>query len=132
MNEQPVEKRGRDELARAGNGAHQADVTLTPRVDIIETEDELQLFVDLPGVLPEDVDVRFENGELTLRGRRTPRTMGRPWLWEYEAGGFHRAFRVAENIAADKIAADLKNGVMIIHLPKVEAVKPRRIAVKAQ
>ncbi len=131
MNEQAIEKRGREELAH-GNGTNQADVTLTPRVDIVETEDELQLFVDLPGVLPEDVDVRFENGELTLRGRRTPRTMGRPWLWEYEAGGFHRVFRVAENIAGDKIAADLKNGVMVVHLPKVEAVKPRRIAVKAQ
>jgi HSP20 family protein len=107
------------------------DVTLTPRVDIVETEDELLLYVDLPGVMPEDVDVRFENSELTLRGRRTPRTMGRPWLWEYEAGGFHRVFRVAENIAAEKIACDLKNGVMTVHLPKVEAVKPRRISVRA-
>jgi len=134
MNEQAIEKRGHDELARTSNGNGNGapnDVTLTPRVDIIETEDELQLFVDLPGVLPDDVDVRFENGELTLRGRRTPRTMGRPWLWEYEAGGFHRVFRVAENIAADQIDAELKNGVMVVHLPKVEAVKPRRIAVKA-
>ena len=74
-------------------GRHEeAETTLTPRVDIVETDDEILLYVDLPGVLPEDVDVRFENGELTLRGRRTPRTMGRPWLWEYEAGGFHRVF----------------------------------------
>jgi HSP20 family protein len=128
MNEQVVEKMERD-VKRHDEAA---EATLTPRVDIVETEDELLLYVDLPGVLPDDVDVRFENGELMLRGRRTPRTMGRPWLWEYEAGGFHRVFRLAEDIAADKINAELKNGVMTVHLPKVEAAKPRRIAVKSQ
>jgi HSP20 family protein len=128
MNEQVLQKKDAAEVARRDESR---DVTLTPRVDIIETDDELLLYVDLPGVLPNDVDVRFENSELTLRGRRTPRTMGRPWLWEYEAGGFHRVFRLAEDIAANKISADLKNGVMTVHLPKVESAKPRRIAVKA-
>src|SRR5579871_5689964 len=129
MNDQAVEKKEQSDVGRRDD---LGEATLTPRVDIVETEDELLLYVDLPGVLPEDVDVRFENGELMLRGRRTPRTMGRPWLWEYEAGGFHRVFRVAEDIAGDKISAELKNGVMTVHLPKVEAAKPRRIAVKAQ
>ncbi len=129
MNDQAVEKKEQSDVGRRDD---LGEATLTPRVDIVETEDELLLYVDLPGVLPEDVDVRFENGELMLRGRRTPRTMGRPWLWEYEAGGFHRVFRVAEDIAGDKISAELKNGVMIVHLPKVEAAKPRRISVKAQ
>jgi HSP20 family protein len=112
---------------------HETDrgATMTPRVDIIETDEELVLYVDLPGVNPADADVRFENGELTLHGRRTPNYTGRPWLWEYEAGSFHRVFRVAEKFAADKIHADLKDGVMVIHLPKIEAVKPRKIAVKA-
>jgi HSP20 family protein len=108
-----------------------ADVTFTPRVDILETDDEMLLMVDLPGVKPEEVDVRFENGELSLHGRRSAKHSGRPWLWEYETGSFHRAFRVTENIAADKIHADMKNGVMTLHLPKVESVKPRRIAIKA-
>jgi HSP20 family protein len=129
MAEHTLEKKERVDVTRREEAG---DITLTPRVDIIETEDELLLYVDLPGVLPDDVDVRFENGELTLRGRRTPRTMGRPWLWEFEAGGFHRVFRVAENIDAEKIHAELKNGVMTVHLPKVEAVKPRRISVKAE
>jgi HSP20 family protein len=128
MNDQALEKKERTDAARN----EEAETTLTPRVDILETDDEILLYIDLPGVLPDDVDVRFENGELMLRGRRTPRTMGRPWLWEYEAGGFHRVFRLAEDIAADKISAELKNGVMTVHLPKVEAAKPRRIAVKAQ
>jgi len=107
-------------------------VTLTPRVDILETNEELLLFVDLPGVSSENVDIRFENGELTLNGRRSAHYAGRPWLWEFEAGSFHRAFRVSENVAGDKIHAEMKDGVLTVHLPKVEAAKPRKIAVQAQ
>jgi len=112
--------------------AEDRGVTVTPRVDILETDDELLLFVDLPGVSNENVDMRFENGELTVTGRRAARQTGRPWLWEFEAGSFHRAFRVAENIAGDKIQAEMKDGVLTVHLPKIEAAKPRKIAVKAQ
>jgi len=112
--------------------AEDRGVTVTPRVDILETDDELLLFVDLPGVSNENVDMRFEDGELTVTGRRAARQTGRPWLWEFEAGSFHRAFRVAENIAGDKIQAEMKDGVLTVHLPKIEAAKPRKIAVKAQ
>ena len=112
--------------------ARERGITLTPRVDILETADELLLNVDLPGVAPENVDIRFENGELTLTGRRTSQYSGRPWLWEFEAGSFYRVFQVTENVAGDKIHADLKDGVLTVHLPKVEAAKPRRISVKAQ
>lgn len=128
MPESAIERKPQAKLTQE-EGEH--GVMLTPRVDILETDDELLLYVDLPGVKSEDVDVRFENGELTLHGRRTPSYTGRPWLWEYESGNFHRAFRVAENIAAGKIHADLKDGVMILHLPKVETAKPRRIAIKS-
>jgi HSP20 family molecular chaperone IbpA len=47
-------------------------VTLSPRVDILETDDEMRLVAELPGVKSEDVDIRFENGELTIHGRRDP------------------------------------------------------------
>jgi len=107
-------------------------VTHTPRVDILETDDELLLFVDLPGVHAKDLDIRFENGELALTGRRAAHYPGKPWMWEFEPGSFYRAFRVTEQIAADKINADLKNGVLTVRLPKVEAAKPRRIAVKGE
>jgi len=130
MSEQALQKRENTTLTRPADTTNPSDVTLTPRVDIVETDEELLLYVDLPGVLPQDVDIRFEQGELTLCGRRTPQAKGRPWL-EYEAGSFHRVFRVTEQIAADKITAEMKDGVMTVHLPKVEAAKPRRIAVKA-
>ncbi len=102
------------------NGTEDArTVTLTPRVDVLETEDELFVLADFPGVEPADLDVRFENGELTVHGRRSN-----------GAASYFRNFRVTEQVAADKIEAELKQGVLTLRLPKVEAVKPRRIAVK--
>jgi HSP20 family protein len=96
-------------------------VTTAPPADILETDDGFRLLLDLPGVQPGDVDVRFEDGELAVNARRTTRTGGL---------SFARTFRVSERIAADKITADLKNGVLTLTLPKVEAVRPRRIAVQ--
>ncbi len=94
-------------------------VTFTPRVDVLETDDELVLLADFPGVAPADLDIRFENGELSVHGRRTN-----------GVASYFRNFRITEQVAADKIEADLKQGVLTLRLPKVEAIKPRRIAVK--
>jgi HSP20 family protein len=106
-------------------------VHFTPRVDIVETDHELTLFADLPGVKPEDVDLRYENGELTLYGRCNPRQPERGTLLnEYEVGDFYRAFQVGETIDASKISAEFKNGVLTVHLPKMDAVKPRQITVR--
>src|SRR4051812_35042696 len=105
-------------------------VTYTPRVDILETEEELLLFADLPGVKEGDVDIRFESGELTLHARRAPAKTAGAVLWENEVGDFFRAFRISEQVDAGKIWAELKNGVLTLHLPKVEAAKPRKITVR--
>src|SRR5687768_11214258 len=105
-------------------------VTYTPRVDILETEEELLLFADLPGVQEDEVDIRFDNGELTLHARRAPAQVNGQWLWENEAGDFFRAFRISEQVDASKIWAELKLGVLTLHLPKVEAAKPRKITVR--
>jgi HSP20 family protein len=106
-------------------------VTVSPRADVLETDDEFLLLADMPGVTAEDLDIRFENGELTLHGRRTPGHTGQTrTAWEYEVTNYFRSFRLTDDIAADRIEAGLKNGVLTVHLPKAEAVKPRRIAVK--
>lgn len=106
-------------------------VTVTPRVDVLETENEVLVLADMPGVRPGDVDVRFEKGELTVHGRRAAGHGDKEsQLREYAAANYFRAFAVSETIAADRISAELKNGVLTVHLPKVEAVKPRKIAVK--
>jgi len=104
----------------------------TPRFDILENEDELVLYGDLPGVDPKDLDIRFENRELTVFGKVAPRlSQCRGLYTEYGVGDFHRTFAVGEMIDSDKISAELANGVLTVHLPKAEAVKPRRINVKS-
>jgi HSP20 family protein len=106
-------------------------VYFTPRVDIVESDNELVLYADLPGVRPEDVDLRYEQGELTLQARCRPRHPERGHLLsEYEVGDFYRAFAVGEAIDASKISAEFKNGVLTVHLPKMEQVKPRQITVR--
>jgi len=94
---------------------------VSPRVDVLETENEYLVLADMPGTKSEDVDVRFEQGELSVHGRRAIR--------KDEFVTYHRTFAVTDTVAADKITADLKAGVLTIRLPKVEAVKPKRIAV---
>jgi HSP20 family protein len=122
--------------AKDRTGAAQPETTrggvyFTPRVDIYETENELTLYAELPGVRPEDVDLRYENGELLLHGRVRPRQGGRNvLLQEYDEGDFYRVFTIHESIDSTKITAECKNGVLVVHLPKAEAVKPRQINVR--
>jgi HSP20 family molecular chaperone IbpA len=106
-------------------------VTYVPRFDIVETEEELMLFGDVPGVTQENVELRFENEHLVINAKVEPRHAGRKSLYaEYGIGDFYREFRISEAVDAGKISAELNNGVLTVHLPKTEQVKPRRIEVK--
>jgi HSP20 family protein len=105
----------------------------TPRVDICETDRELTLFAEVPGVRPEDVELNYEKGELTLYARVRPRHgQHNLLLQEYEEGDYYRAFTIHESIDSTRIEAECKNGVLVIHLPKVEAARPRQISVKGE
>ena len=116
-----------DEPERTRSG-----VVFSPRIDIAETEHELILLADLPGVTSENLDIRYEDGQLTLQGTVPPRNVAsQPLVAEYGVGDFHRTFKIGESIDASRIAAELKNGVLTLHLSKVEKVLPRRIDVKA-
>lgn len=104
----------------------------SPRVDIWETKDELVLCADMPGVTAENLDIQFENRELRIHGKVSPRHENINFLYgEYGIGDFYRTFQIGEAIDAEKISAELKDGVMTLHLPKTEAVKPRRIVVNS-
>lgn len=104
--------------------------TYVPRFDIWEGEDELLLFGDLPGVAPDDLDIRFENRELTITGKVAQRGDVDRGYREYGVGDFHRTFTVGESIDAERITADMQHGVLQLRLPKSEKVKPRRIKVQ--
>jgi HSP20 family protein len=110
-------------------------VYFTPRVDIVESDNELTLYADLPGVRPEDLDLRYEQGELILHAKVRQRYQENErgfLLNEYEVGDFYRAFAIHESIDAGKISAEFKNGVLIVHLPKMAEAQPRQIAVQAK
>ncbi len=103
-----------------------------PNVDIIEMRDELVVLADMPGTKPEDVDINFEKGTLEIHAKVCSRVPdnAQPLLAEYGVGDFYRTFQVSEAVDASQISAEYRDGVLILHLPKVEAVKPRKIAIK--
>jgi HSP20 family molecular chaperone IbpA len=106
-------------------------VTYVPRFDIVETGDELTLFGDLPGGTQENLELRFENEHLAIDAKAEPRHAGQKSLYaEYGIGDFYRAFRISEAVDSGKISAELNNGVLTVHPPKTEQVRPRRIEVK--
>jgi HSP20 family molecular chaperone IbpA len=107
--------------------------TYSPRFDIWETKEELILYGDLPGVTAESLDIQFENDVLTIHGTVGSRHKDVDFLYgEYGIGDFYRTFTIGESIDSGKITAEMHNGVLTLHLPKTEAVKPRRIEVKAK
>lgn len=104
----------------------------SPRVDILESEHELTLYADLPGVAADQLEIRYNEGQLALHGKVAPRQSQTPFVRkEYEVGDFYRVFTVGELIDAGRISAEVKSGVLTLHLPKVERAKPRRIEVRA-
>lgn len=103
-----------------------------PNVDIVELPDELMLYADMPGSAADEIDINLENGVLTLHGRVKDRRPERAeYLWrEYGVGDFYRTFQVSEAIDSSRISAEYRDGVLILHLPKVEQARPRKISVK--
>lgn len=103
-----------------------------PAVDIQETENELILKADVPEVEMKDIDVRMENGTLTIRGERKFEEKKKEGGWhrvERAYGSFERAFSVPETVNPEAVKADYKNGVLTVTMPKKEVAKPRQIKV---
>jgi HSP20 family protein len=104
-----------------------------PAVDILETEKELILMADIPGVKSSDLTIDLNDGVLTLSGDADPpeKKEESDIFREYRTGKYFRQFTVSEAIDQSRIEAELKDGVLHLHLPKVEAATPRKIAVKS-
>ena len=106
----------------------------TPSVDIFETEDSISVLADMPGVLADDLNIDLRENVLTLIGAVKAPEGGKEEevLREFSpAGTYYRRFTLSDTIDQPKIAASLSDGVLRLDLPKVEAVKPRRITVKS-
>ena len=102
-----------------------------PSVDILEKHNELLVVADVPGASGDDVDIRFDDGTLTIHAKVEPRHEHTEYLLqEYQIGDYWRTFEISEAIDASKISADYAEGVLTLHLPKAEALRPRKIEVK--
>jgi HSP20 family protein len=103
----------------------------TPPADIFESENELTVNLDLPGVDPNIVDIRVENNILTIRGERQFAENQKENFHRVERsyGPFARAFTLSTSVNPDKIRANYKDGVLSITLPKSETAKPKRIQI---
>lgn len=108
-------------------------IVFTPAVDIFETDKEITLMADIPGVEAKDLNIDLRDDTLTFTGMIEP--VGSPdeedILIEYEVGNYYRQFTLSEVIDQSKIDAQLNDGVLRLHLPKVEKATPRKITVKA-
>ncbi|RLC24254.1 MAG: Hsp20/alpha crystallin family protein [Deltaproteobacteria bacterium] len=102
-----------------------------PAVDIYENEDEILLHADMPGVRKKDVSVNIDNGTLSLSGVRKFETKGVSTWKEFSDVEYIRSFSIPQTIEAEKVEAELKDGVLKLHLPKSEAAKPKQIEIKA-
>jgi HSP20 family protein len=103
-----------------------------PPVDIYETENDLVVHFDLPGVDPKQVDVSVENNVLAVRGERhfaEKQNQENFHRVERSYGTFARSFTLSRSVDPDKIRANYKDGVLTITLPKAEAAKPKRIQI---
>ena len=114
------------ELTRPG-------LVFTPYVDIFETDDEITLLADMPGVSADNLTIDLRENILTLTGEVAPfeGANKEDVLIEYEIGKYHRQFNLSSVIDQNKIDAKLNDGVLRLSLPKVEEAKPRQIEVKA-
>ncbi len=104
---------------------------IAPAVDIYENDDEILLHADMPGVEKDDIKVNIDNGKLELSGVRRLVTNGAVNWEEFGDVEFSRSFSVPQAIDVNKVNAQLRDGVLYLHLPKSDNAKPRQIAIQA-
>jgi len=122
-----------DDLDRLVGRAY-ARTTWVPALDVRESDDHFELTLDLPGIEPDQVNVSYEDGMLTVTGKRefTDEAKGDTWhRIERGFGTFARSVRLPRTADPEKIEAHFDKGVLAISVPKVEAAKPRTIEVTA-
>ena len=104
-----------------------------PPVDVYEDGHNVFIRAEVPGIDPNDLDIKVENNLLTIRGERKFEAKKEDGGWhrvERSYGTFERVFTVPETVNAEAVKADYKNGVLTVTLPKKEVAKPRQIKVE--
>jgi HSP20 family protein len=125
-----LQVKGKQELAASAEQTRPG-LVFTPAVDIFESDHDITLLADMPGVAAGDIAIDLRDDVLTISGDV------KPWekegetelLVEFEIGKYYRQFTLSEMIDQKKINARLENGVLRLVMPKAEKAVPRKIAV---
>jgi HSP20 family protein len=117
-------------LERPGAGTE----TFTPRLDVSETDEAVQVRIEVPGLDPKDLDVSLTDDVLVVRGEKRRQESGKDQRWhrvETHYGAFERALRLPMEVQSDKVTASHDKGVVTITLPKAPSARgtTRRIDV---
>lgn len=115
--------------------AEAPEATLTPAADVVETEKAVEIHLDLPGVVPEQIDVKLEGNQLTITAERKAEKAveQRGYLRRERAqGSFTRSFTLPTTLDGTKPEASYRHGVLTVTLPKKEEVQPRSLKVKVE
>ncbi|NPA91289.1 MAG: Hsp20/alpha crystallin family protein [Chloroflexi bacterium] len=108
---------------------------LIPRVDMYETDDEIVVKAVMPGVKPEDLDITITGNVLSIKGEVKEEKEEEDVNYirkERIYGTFRRDLTLPVEVDVDKAKAEFENGILILHLPKVEAAKPKRLEIKTK
>lgn len=125
-----------DFLGRPGNSGRMANLLRAPEADVLETEKEIQVHLEMPGMKGSEIDIGLENNILTISGeKRQERSEGderNTWhLTERRYGQFSRSFVLPRDVDADAIQAKFEDGVLRVVIPKSEKARRRRIDVSS-
>ena len=130
MADQEIQVAEKKEFATEGGEFTREGVYFTPAVDICETEKELMVLVDMPGVNYENVDIELKESILTIEGKvPAEEKKGQEILREYRTGNYFRSFRITDVVDQSKITASMSDGVLQLTLPKAEKAVPRKIPI---
>ena len=132
MAEQELSAQAKQELK--GQERTRPGRSYIPAVDICETPEALWLWADMPGVDERSIEINLADGVLSIEGHVAVEDYKSltPVYTEYNIGDYLRRFTLQGEIDVDRIQARMKNGVLMLELPKAEHAKPRRIQVSVQ
>jgi HSP20 family protein len=106
-------------------------LTYQPNVDICDRGGEVLFVADVPGASPAGIDVTFDDGVLSIAASVPARDLpGRVVRREYGIGGYRRSFRIGEGFDAAAISAEYRRGVLTVRVPRLAAVRPRKVEVR--
>jgi HSP20 family protein len=133
MPDQEIQVAPKQELAPEVGEFTREGLYFSPAVDIFDTEKELVLLADMPGVNAEQVEIDLRDNMLSIIGKMSPEGEKSDFLLrEYRTGNYFRTFRITEVVDQSKITASMSDGVLKLILPKVAKAVPRKIPITAE